>query len=76
MLSSKDLNALGIPNAKAIMPLAMRLVNVALAKGADEETMRGNLRALALTPASMTGVPTLWQEAGYLKSDAWMVPKF
>ena len=53
MITSKELNALGIPNDKRIMPLAMKLVNTALAKGTDGEAMRNALRTLCKSPSSM-----------------------
>lgn len=68
MFTSKDLNALGIPKEKAVMHLAMRLVNVALAHGADENTMRESLRSLVASPETMTDDPILGELAIALKS--------
>jgi len=53
MMTSKELNALGIPNDKRVMPLAMKLVNTALADGASYNTMRDALQLLCDAPASM-----------------------
>jgi tRNA-splicing ligase RtcB len=55
MISSKELNALGIPNHTRIMPPAMKAVNVALSQGADATVMCDNIRKLALDPESMVG---------------------
>ena len=59
MMTSKELNALGIPNDKRIMPLAAKLVNTALAGGACENAMRDALRLVCKAPASMAEAPVL-----------------
>ncbi|CAK7006656.1 MAG: hypothetical protein DELT_00265 [Desulfovibrio sp.] len=59
MMTSRELNVLGIPNDKRVMPLAMKLVNVALAAGASPEGMDTALRALCAAPVSMANDPTL-----------------
>lgn len=59
MLSSKELNALGIPNEQAVMSLAMRLVNIALSKGANEYTMRTSLKQLSKDPGAFLEDPVL-----------------
>ena len=68
MLDSKKLNALGIPNEKTIMPLAMRLANTALAKGADEEQICKALQTLSATPAAMLDDPALGELARALQN--------
>lgn len=61
MLTSKDLNALGVPQDSRVMPTAMRIANIAAARGADLEQLRENIRALANDPAPMREDP-LWGE--------------
>ncbi len=63
MITSKELNQLGVPNNKLVMPLAMRLVNTALAQGACGGAMRDALRALCKAPAGMIEDPVLGQLA-------------
>ena len=63
MLTSKQLNVMGIPNEPSVMPLAMRLVNVALGHGADEGTMCESLRRLCLNPSAMQDDPLLGELA-------------
>ena len=63
MLTSKQLNAMGIPNETSVMPLAMRLVNVALGHGADEGKMCECLRRLSLNPSAMQDDPLLGELA-------------
>ena len=58
MITSQELNALGIPNDKRIMPLAMELVNTTLAGGACENAMRDMLQVLCYDPSSMAEDPT------------------
>lgn len=53
MISSKELNSLGIPNHKSIIPLAMKLINTELAAGADLEAMRAQIRTLGQEPQSL-----------------------
>ena len=53
MISSKELNTLGLPNDPRLMPMALRLVNVAVSQGADPDAMRGAVRALTASPSDM-----------------------
>lgn len=59
MMTSKELTRLGVPNDKRIMPLAMRLVNVALAEGALPEELASSVRALCDAPEGLTADPVL-----------------
>ncbi|MBO4313788.1 MAG: RtcB family protein, partial [Desulfovibrio sp.] len=68
MITSKELNALGIPNDKRVMPLAMRLVNVALSQGADSAVMRSKLESMCKSPAGMAEDPVLGELAAALNS--------
>ena len=51
MLNAQDLQALGLPRDKRVLPLAMKAVHVALSHGADEGAMRAAIRRLCLDPA-------------------------
>jgi len=53
MISSKEMNALGLPNHPRIMPLAMKTVNQAIAGGADPTDMLERLRLLAADPQGL-----------------------
>lgn len=59
MINAKELNALGLPRDKRVMPLALKLANVALAEGACDETMRLDLSALCKDPAGFLEHPVL-----------------
>lgn len=50
MISARELNLLGIPNHKAIMPLAMKIICPALAAGADRQELIEKVRRLAEAP--------------------------
>lgn len=79
MLKAQELNALGIPNVPNIMPLAMRLVNVALAHGADEIQLRKNIQQVSTNPASMFADPVLGELAlalhDFLPNGGCFVPR-
>lgn len=57
MILAKELNTLGLPNDPRLMPLALKLVNTALARGEgtepEYEAMRDAIRALTSAPESM-----------------------
>ena len=53
MISSQELNALGLPNHPEVMPLAMKIVNKAIAAGADASGIRERLARLVETPQSL-----------------------
>ncbi len=53
MISAKELNQLGLPHHPELMPLAMKLVNIAVSEGVDAESMRDRVRALAKAPHTM-----------------------
>ena len=55
MISSKEMNELGLPNHPAIMPLAMKTVNKAVAAGADVFDIMERLGRLVADPHSMAG---------------------
>lgn len=63
MIKPEAMNRLGIPWDNEIMPIALRQVNRALAAGADEAEMRGNLERLAVNPQSFRGDEILGQVA-------------
>ena len=63
MITSKELNELGLPNHKQIMPLAMKLINQALSGGACPVLMRENLNRLCQQPAGMAEDPVLGELA-------------
>ena len=66
MLNAQDLQALGLPRDKRVLPLAMKAVHVALSSGADEGAMRTAIRRLCLDPAGMTADPVLGEVAEVL----------
>lgn len=66
MLNAQDLQALGLPRDKRVLPLAMKAVHVALSHGADEGAMRAAIRRLCLDPAGMTADPVLGEVAEVL----------
>lgn len=53
MISSKELKKLGFPHHPLLMPMAMKLVNTAIADGMDQENLKEQIRMLAENPASM-----------------------
>ncbi|MDR1489188.1 MAG: RtcB family protein [Desulfovibrio sp.] len=53
MISSKEMNELGLPNHPAIMPLAMKTINQAIAAGADAFATMERLNKLIANPRSM-----------------------
>lgn len=54
MITSKELNALGLPHHPVVMPMALKLVNTAVAEGAlDEETLKNRIQAMVNDPAAM-----------------------
>lgn len=55
MISSKEMNALGLPNHPAVMPLAMKIVNKALAGGAEMPGILERLGQLVVDPKSLLG---------------------
>ena len=84
MITRNELNDLGIPNIPEVMPLAMRLVNVAIGRGADEKNLREKLETLVDNPSSLRNDPILGeiakalipclQESGYLAPRLSPVP--
>lgn len=70
MLNAQDLQALGLPRDKRVLPLAMKAVHVALSSGADEGAMRTAIRRLCLDPAGMTADPVLGEVAKVL-AELW-----
>lgn len=50
MISARELNALGIPNHQAVMPVAMKTICPALAAGADRQELTERVRQLANAP--------------------------
>lgn len=57
MLSTKALNALGIPSDARVMPLALKLVNTAAARGADPAVLGETVRLLAHDPQAWKDDP-------------------
>ena len=55
MISATELNMLGLPNDKRIMPLAMKLINTAVSRGADA-------RELCEKAAMLAREPSAWKE--------------
>ncbi len=53
MISAKEMNELGLPNHPAVMPLALKTVNKAVAAGADAFDIMERLGRLAAGPQSM-----------------------
>ncbi len=53
MISAKEMNELGLPNHPAIMPLAMKAINTAIAAGADVFDIMERLARLVDNPQSM-----------------------
>ncbi|MDL2286862.1 RtcB family protein [Desulfococcaceae bacterium OttesenSCG-928-F15] len=64
MISSKELNELGFPHHPTLMPMAMKLVNTAIAEGADEKNLKESMRILVKNPASMLEDDLLGSLAG------------
>ena len=53
MISSKELNALGLPNHPNIMPLAMKIINKAIAGGVESVDMLERLGRLLADPRNL-----------------------
>ncbi len=49
MLNAKEVVSLGVPSERNIISTALRLFNTAVARGADEEKLKGVLRTLLLS---------------------------
>jgi tRNA-splicing ligase RtcB len=55
MIDAKELNQLGLPSHPAVMPLAMKLVNKAVAGGAEALDVLERIALLVKNPQAMTG---------------------
>ena len=68
MITAKEMNAFGIPRDPALMPLALRLANTALAQGADPGLMREDLARLCAKPSALRDHPLLGELARALEA--------
>lgn len=68
MITAKEMNAFGIPRDPVLMPLAMRLANTALARGADPGRMREELALVCARPAALREHPVLGELAAALEA--------
>ena len=53
MISVKEINELGLPNHPALMPLAMKTINMSVASGADAADLLERLALLVANPQQM-----------------------
>jgi len=76
MFASKEMLALGIPNRKNILSLALRLTNTAVSKGEDRDNIRQKVKSTVQNPSSMVGDGHLSQLASVLQDYNETTPKY